>query len=541
MWGLVIFAVAAYILYPILMEMIYHNRGGLNWPKQGNIIISGILFILLWRLTSFYDIPFYLRILYSLGGVGLLYLLITTSFNVRYSILLIFLSVFLVIIGFLSLGGLPLFNEDMRLAAKLSLLREITLPLFLIGATSLSLHFRDQSSIWKHIIPFCLFTFGCFMFALNGKRLDVLVIAMVYVLFLVRTYHTRRILPVLSSLIGIAMVFAYIVPSQILIFIRQHFNFQVLNHIIYYVETPITGITHGIISFGLKREFIGANLIYGETENWVLTATWIGPPYLDFGLFGILLLMGGLAILLHQLQRYANLPGIDNKFEVLYIVVLGRILVLYEEGADLPIFIFLIAITYGFTMKTNQSNINRTSSDWYRIPKNKMNRQLLRFILFILLGLSLITWAFDAEFRQSQTIYQKEFIANQSEVIFNVALTTRYYHIELISNKIAAFLHGTLNITQNDALVSEFEVDGVFWLAEKDVVHIGWFKPHEPEQYTFTLSGNYGSEDMIIIRLKEAPLASVIPTYRILQLSYGIIFFGGIISIYPYYLKKSKE
>ncbi len=541
MWGLVIFAVAVYLLYPILLDMIYHYRGSLNWPKQGNIIISGILLLLLWRLTSFYDIPFYLRILYALGGVGLLYLLITTSFNVRYSILLVVLSLFLVIIGFLSLGGIPLINEDMRLAAKLSLLREITLPLFLIGATSLSLHFRDQNSIWKHIIPLCLFTLGCFMFALNGKRLDVLVIAMVYILYIVRTYPSRRLFPVFSSLIGMAIVFAYIVPSQILIFIRQHFNFQVLNHIIYYVETPITGITHGVISFGLKREFIGANLIYGGTENWVLTATWLGPPYMDFGLFGVLLLVGGLAILLHQLQRFTNLPGSDNKFEILYIVVLGRILVLYEEGADLPIFIFLIAITYAFTMKTNQSNTKKTSADWYRIPKNKMNRNLLRFTLFILLGLSLITWAFDAEFRQSQIIYQEEFIANQSEVIFNVALTTRYYHIELISNKIAAFLHGTLNVTQNDTLVKVFEIDGVFWLAEKDVVHIGWFKPQEPELYTFTLSGNYGSEGMIIIRLKEAPLASVIPTYRILQLSYGIIFVGGIMYIYFNFIKKSEE
>jgi len=437
----------------------------------------------------------------------------------------------MVIIGFAVIGGVPVFDEDLRTTAKLSLLREIALPLFLFGATSLSMSFRDLDNVWKHITPFCVFLLGASIFTLNGKRLDVLAIGIVFILYCVQTYSTRRVLLAISALLFFSLLLAFAAPSSILRLVRQHFNFRVLRHLIFYVENPLTGATHGSISLGLKRDFLGPNLIYGEKENWILTATWLGPAYMDFGLFGVLIMMFGLAALLHLLQKKANKLGENQKFEVLYIVALGRLLVLYEEGADLPIIIFLVALVYALLVGNLVNSTSRISGEEINKYKLIKSRELIIFTILVLLGLTMITWAFDAEFCRSESTLQKELPANQSEIVFISTLTTRYYHIELLSSKIATFLNGTLRLSWKGMLVREFEIDGVFWLANKDIVNIGWFKPREEGQYTFTLSGIDGSKGRIVIRIKVSPLSSLMPTYRLLELGVVIIFYGAVFSV----------
>jgi len=84
-------------------------------------------------------------------------------------------------------------------------------------------------------------------------------------------------------------------------------------------------------------------------------------------------------------------------------------------------------------------------------------------------------------------------------------------------------------------LVQEFKIDGVFWLAYKDIIYIWWFKPPEEGRYTFTLKVLNNSIDGlegIIIRIKESvPLSSLMPTYRLLQLGVVVIFFGAVLGV----------
>lgn len=100
------------------------------------------------------------------------------------------------------------------------------------------------------------------IFALNGKRLDVLVVGIVYVLYLLRTNTPQRVQLAISTLLCFALLLAFFAPSSTLRLVRQHFNFKVLRHLIIYVENPVTEATHGALSLGLKREFLGPNLIY---------------------------------------------------------------------------------------------------------------------------------------------------------------------------------------------------------------------------------------------------------------------------------------
>jgi len=314
---------------------------------------------------------------------------------------------------------------------------------------------------------------------------------------------------------------AFFIPSSILGLVGQRFPFQVLRHLIFFNETPVTGVTHGAISLGLKRDFIGPQLIYGEKENWVFSATWLGPAYMDFGLFGILITMVGLSLLLHLLQKKANNPSGDHKFEVLYIVVLGRMLVLYEEGADLPVIIFLIAIAYVLSGKNNFSQNGSTNKRFNQFNQRKTHNFLV-LVTIMIFSLAMISCAFDLEFRKSKTVFQREISTDHSSNVFKSSLKTRYYHMELLGSKIARNLYGKLIITQADKSIREFDIDGVFWLAKKDVVNIGWFKPPEASQYTFTLSNIDGKTDRIIFRIKEASsLSYFIPTYRLVQ--FGVI------------------
>jgi len=66
---------------------------------------------------------------------------------------------------------------------------------------------------------------------------------------------------------------------------------QVLRHILLLVDDPILGYAKGTISLGLRKDFLGIHMIYGEGENWTLTSTWLGPAYLDLRLLGVFLTM----------------------------------------------------------------------------------------------------------------------------------------------------------------------------------------------------------------------------------------------------------
>jgi len=98
---------------------------------------------------------------------------------------------------------------------------------------------------------------------------------------------------------------------------------------------------------------------------------------MDFGLFGVLITMFSLAVLLHILQRKANRLGENQKFEVLYIVVLGRMLVLFEEGADFPMIIFLVALVYALFAGNLVPSISEISGGGISKYKQRKSRGLL--------------------------------------------------------------------------------------------------------------------------------------------------------------------
>ena len=145
---------------------------------------------------------------------------------------------------------------------------------------------------------------------------------------------------------------AYLNPSYLALF-RQNFNFQVLDKIILFVNDPLFGETHGAISFGIRQQFLGANLLYGTGEDWTLTSTWIGPAFIDFGILGVILTMISIAIIMQFLKINANKFRTRNKFKTLYLVTLVSLLSLFEDGMDLSVIIFLIVMLYLTIMNKN--------------------------------------------------------------------------------------------------------------------------------------------------------------------------------------------
>jgi hypothetical protein len=421
------------------------------------------------------------------------------------------------------MGGIPILNWDnLRRSAVLSPIREVALPLFLLGATSLAIKARNvMLSVGRHGIPLVLFLVGFIVFLSNGKRNDAAVMIIVYLIYLLRTHSHKVIIPAIAFASGIGISTAYLRPSILGLF-RQKFNFQLLRHIISYVRHPLSGETYGAITFGINQQFLGPHLLYGEGQNWTLTSTWLGPGYLDFGLLGVLMTMIGIAAIMQFFLGKSNVHK-ENKSETIYIVTLALMLSLFEEGLDLFGVIFLLAMFYTALSERGANNTlsegERTDLKFESTVKAKKRMVLVGLIL---VGLLMIAVSFEVEFHSYSTVHQTN-IEQGTNAIATV-LAPRYYQIEVFGGEWAVGrLRGELHITRLGTTTQHFEIDHLFWLARRDIVDVGWFKPEEAGNYTITIFLEQAprSPQETIMKLKESPLSAFMPNHA--MLGFGVV------------------
>ncbi|MFX0202958.1 MAG: hypothetical protein ACFFCW_43195, partial [Candidatus Hodarchaeota archaeon] len=167
MLGLLIFALGAYFLGVLIIDCSSPKK--ISYQKSRFFII-GILFLLLCLLFSHYGLPPPFGITCSAATVILIHYLLTSHFTIRRSFFLIALSLFLILASFVVIGGIPLLSWDgLRRSAVLSPIREVALPLFLLGATSLAIKARAvRHSVGRHVAPLVLFLVGFTVFLSNG-------------------------------------------------------------------------------------------------------------------------------------------------------------------------------------------------------------------------------------------------------------------------------------------------------------------------------------------------------------------------------------
>jgi len=516
MLGLLTFALGAYFLGTLIQVSSSTNKIS---NQKTRFFIIGILFLLLCLLFSRYGLPLPFGIICSIASVVLIHYLLTSHFTIRLSFILIALSLFLILTSFVVIGGIPLLSwNSLRRSAVLSPIREVALPLFLLGATSLAIKARNVSrGAGRHAIPFVLFLVGFTVFLSNGKRIDAAAILIGYLIYLLRTHSYKVMIPAIAFASGTGITVAYFQPSILALF-RQSFNFQVLRHIISYVQHPLSGETLGAITFGINQHFLGPHLLYGEAQNWNLTSTWLGPGYFDFGLLGVLITMVGIAAILQFLLGKANSQKDNDKLETIYVVTLALMLSLFEEGLDLFGVVLLFAMFYAALSerrpKDPSSKVGKLAMESKSLSKPK---KTIILIGLISAGLILTAASFEAEFHSYRTVHQTN-IEQGTNVITSI-LANRYYQIKVFGGESAVGrLQGELNITGVGLITQHFKFDHLFWLSKHDVADVGWFKPEEAGSYTITVAIEQvpTSHQETIMKLTESPLSDFMPNYVML-------------------------
>jgi len=523
MLGLLFFSLGAYFIGTKIQDYSYLIK--LSTQKTRFFVI-GILFLLLCLLFSHYGLPLPIGFVYAAVTVVVIHYLLTPCFTIRHSFLLIILSLSLIFASFMIMGGIPMLDRhNLRRSAVLSPIREVALPLFLLGATSLAIKARNiRSSIGRHAIPLGLFLVGFTVFLSNGKRTDAATMLIAYLIYFLRTYSYNVIIPAIAFASGIGISAAYLQPSVLGLF-RQNFNFQLLRHIISYVQHPLSGETHGAMTFGINQQFLGPHLLYGEEQNWTLTSTWLGPGYLDFGLLGLLMTMVGIAAIMQFFLGKVNGYKENDKFEIIYVVTLALMLSLFEDGLDLFGVIFLFAMFYAVL---SERGANYTLSKVEKLAMKSKSivkaKKTIVLIGLVSVGLLMIAWSFEAEFHSYSTVAQTNI--QQGTNVITTVLTSRYYQIEVFGGEWAAGrLRGELIITRLGRTTQHFEIDHLFWFAKRDTVDVGWFKPEEAGNYTITifLEQVPHSPQETIMKLKESPLSDFMPNYAMLGFGAALV------------------
>lgn len=515
MLGLLFFALGAYFIGTRIQDDSYLLKLS---DQKTRFFVLGILFLLLCLLFTHYGLPLQFGFVSATVTVILIHYLLTPHFTIRHSFLLIILSLSLIFASFIVMGGIPLIDRDLRTTAVLSPIREVALPLFLLGATSLSIKARNiRFSKAKHAIPLVLFLVGFTVFLSNGKRTDAATMLITCLIYFLRTYSYKVVTPAIALASGIRISVAYLQPSILGLF-RQNFNFQLLRHIMSYVQHPLSGETHGAITFGINQQFLGPRLLYGGEQNWTLTSTWLGPGYLDFGLPGVLMTMVGIAAVMQFFLSKVNVYKENDKFEVVYVVTLALMLSLFEDGLDLFGVIFLFAMFYATLSEKGAnytlSKVEKAAKKSKSIVKAKKKTVLIGLIS---VGLLMIAWSFEAEFQSYSTVAETSM--KKGTNVITTVLTRRYYQIEVFGGEWAAGrLRGELNITRLGITAQHFEIDYLFWFAKRDIVDVGWFRPEEAGNYTITifLERVPHSSQETIMKLKESPFSAFMPNYAML-------------------------
>ena len=262
--------------------------------------------------------------------------------------LLIGLVIFALILQTLNLvllGGIPLFNSNLKSSATTNIWR-IAYPLFLITINFLLAKYYKR----KYLI---LILLGALVFGLNGYRTSVLgILGSSFITLYYLNRISRKVAAAFIALIIIGgLAVGYIASQSIanqhwtlnpleLVFYRFAFTLEVLEKII-----PLAGTTHGhilsmVFSSGSPRTFVGE---YVLKYSVCATSTLFGPVYLDFGLIGLtiqMLFMGMFLKLLHKLKKGIGIG--------IYSFILTHTLIWIETGpTDIMIwFLYFIGLVY---------------------------------------------------------------------------------------------------------------------------------------------------------------------------------------------------
>ena len=258
---------------------------------------------------------------------------------------LVIIALILQAVNMVLLGGIPLFDSDLKANATTNIWR-VAYPLFLITLNLLLAKYYSR----KYLL---LVILGAAIFGLNGYRTSVLGIlgsSFITLYYLERISKKFAAIFIAAIIIGI-MAVGYIASQSIasqhwtlnpleLVFYRAAFTLEVFEKII-----PLAGTTHGkilsmIFSSGSPRTFIGEYVLH---YNVCLTSTLFGPAMLDFGYVGLtvqMLFMGAFLSVIHKIKNGAGIG--------IYAIILTHTIIWIETGpTDIMIwFLYLIGLIY---------------------------------------------------------------------------------------------------------------------------------------------------------------------------------------------------
>lgn len=257
----------------------------------------------------------------------------------------VIIALILQTVNMLILGGIPLFNSELKASATTNIWR-VAYPLFLITINLLLAKHYNR----KYLIFVLL---GALIFGLNGYRTSVLgILGSSFITLYYLNKISRKLAVIFIAVIVVGlMAVGYIASQSIagqhwtlnpleLIFYRAAFTLEVFERIL-----PLAGTTHGkilamIFSSGSPRTFIGEYVLH---YNVCLTSTLFGPVMLDFGYIGLtvqMLFMGAFLGLIHKIKKGAGIG--------IYAIILTHTIIWIETGpTDIMIwFLYLIGLIY---------------------------------------------------------------------------------------------------------------------------------------------------------------------------------------------------
>ncbi|MEM2087152.1 MAG: hypothetical protein QXF52_00595 [Thermoproteota archaeon] len=486
LWGLLFFSMVSYLTGSIFFSRVTIISRVFKYREKLRVSSLCLLFFLAWLYLNLLGLPPIQSAAGSILYVVFWALLLRKGFGERVSVLLIIGSLAAMMLTFIVMGGLPLFNHAILKHAKLSPARELALPMFILGAVSFSLDRMRKPRVVSYMLSIMVFAIGALVFAINGDMHDLLAISLGFLLaVLYRCSNTGRML-IIGFLVFMGLLASYLAPRLLSLF-RQSFNLQVLRHILLYVNDPILGSAKGAISLGLKRDFLGTKMIYGEGENWTLTSTWLGPAYLDLGLIGVFLTMFTLGATLELMLQVLKMSEDNIPPATLYLTTLSIVMSLLEDGASLPVVMFIVLMVYATfsrppKVKPSQSGFKASSLKFFLIV-----------LTMSLIDLVLLAYAYCSEFGGLKTVVHTQKITQESTRVDTVLEPSRFYHVKLIGPGTVC-LEGEMTVLSDTGVTTnvlrQVSFKGCFWVAKVDQIDLGWFS-----------MGGQGSRCVILLEL----------------------------------------
>ena len=208
---------------------------------------------------------------------------------------LIVVSLFALYLDFFTAGGIPFFTPAIRrfLSPVLTSLAFLIVPGTVFTIPTLKGHKRAK------LYTFLLIFFAAAMMTLLGYRTEVLaaIIASMLTAYYCGIFKLRDLgfmtLVAFAAFSGITLLRTGAVANSA----RASVTFAAFDFLV--AKTPILGLAHGFVQFADFFKLISEIPIYGGrvlASNLIgarvgvsITSTLYGPPYIDFGIFGMLM------------------------------------------------------------------------------------------------------------------------------------------------------------------------------------------------------------------------------------------------------------